>query len=93
MNPQKLIASAIIAVGAAAAVVGAKEYFDITKTEKAKREQIRIETDKQIAAIRRASEIVKTKIQNGDYDRNILNVIPQLRMDQDFYTMAERFDG
>jgi hypothetical protein len=93
MNPEKLIASAIVAVGAVGAFVGAKQFINITKTENAKREQIRIETDKQIAAIRRAGSIVEAKIKNGDYDSNILNVIPQLRTDHDFYTMAERFDG
>lgn len=84
----------IVTAVAAAVVVGAAtvDAIKVSRLERQKREQIRIETDKQIAAIRRAADIVEGKIHSGEYDRDIFSAIPAILNDHKFYTMTERFN-
>lgn len=83
----------IITATAGAVVVG-KTVVDlrkITLAERKKREQIRLNSEKELAAIRRASEIVTSKIYAGHYDQSP-NVIEAMFVDSQFYRIAARFE-
>ena len=92
MNPLNIIRS--IAGVAAVVVVGntIAESIQVTKTERAKREEIKLNTERQILAIKRASLKVQEKIHNGDYDSNIFAAIPAIQSDQKFFELADRFN-
>jgi homoaconitase/3-isopropylmalate dehydratase large subunit len=86
---------AVFAAALAAVVVGVASLPLIAtiKTERAKRKQIRINRDAEIADIRYAKDIVLAKIQAGDYDSNIIRMdIEPLMTDFEFYRLTHRFE-
>lgn len=95
MNPENLIRAAFAAASVVYVGVAFKNYRKVVRTERQKRVEIRLETEKELYAIRRSSQIIQQKIANGDYDPQIGNgrIVEQLAVDQKFYTMAERFNG
>jgi hypothetical protein len=89
MNPIKLIAFATASVATVA--YAAVDCVKIHKTEKKKREEIALETQKQIAAIHRAGSQVDMDIKSGRYDRGF--DMNQVLNDLRFYTMTERLES
>lgn len=94
MNLNTIIRTAGAVVAVASVGVAALDYRKVVRTERAKREQISLETEKQIAAIRRAGALVEQKILAGEYDQNIKNgtIIGTIMNDQRFYTMMNRIE-
>ena len=94
MNLSTVIRTAGAVVAVASVGVAALDYRKVVRTERAKREQIAIETEKQIAAIKRAGAIVEQNIWRGDYDHAIHDgtIISAILTDQKFYTMMNRLE-
>ena len=76
-----------IALGLSA--VATKNYLDVRRRERAKREQIKIDLEKDLAAIRTASSIIREKIQHGDYSGKYWH---DIELDYKFYMIASRQD-
>lgn len=91
MNPLSIIRT--IAAAAVVVTVGVtiKDHNHIVKTERAKREEIRLNTERELLAIRRAALTVQAKIQKGDYDRNFATAVPTIMSDMKFYQITDRF--
>lgn len=84
-----------IATAAAAAVLvglAAIDAVKVTKQERAKREQIRLEAEKEIAAIKHAAAVVDLKIKAGEYSHDLNKGIPAILNDLKFYRMTDRFN-
>jgi len=84
MNLKTIIVSATAVV---VVVEAAIECRKVTIVERKKREEIRLEHEKEIAAIRTASQIVIKNIHAGAYTN-----LEQVLNDQKFYRMAARFE-
>ena len=79
----------IRAVVATAIVVPAViESIKVSREERAKREQIRLDHEKEMRAIYAASAIVHEKVRNGEYNGKFSSIRPDL----EFYRMAARFE-
>lgn len=87
MNPIQ-ITTAI--AGAAVVGVAIVKHSKIVKTERQKRKEIQLNLEKDLEAVRLSSEMVKRKIEKGDYDRtfNIAAILSDMR----FYQMTARFE-
>lgn len=83
---------AIIAAAITAAIVGVASLPLVAtiKTERAKRKQIRINRDAEIADIQYAKTVVLHKLGNGDYDAQ--QDIDAMFSDFEFYRMTHRLD-
>lgn len=93
MNPLNIIRT--IAGAAAVVVVGltVKDSIQTTKTERVKREEIKLNTERELLAIRRAGMIVQEKIRAGEYDRDFSTAIPTIFSDLKFYQIIDRIES
>lgn len=91
MNPLNIIRTVVAAASVIVVGITIKEHSQVVKTERAKREEIRLQMERDLLAVRRSALIVQEKIQNGDYDRNLGAVIPAIMSDMKFYQITDRF--
>jgi hypothetical protein len=91
MNLQKIAAAATVVGGVATAGVALFNFHKIVKTERQKREEIKLNTERELLAIHRAGLKVQEKIMNGDY-RPGPDTISTIMADMQFYRLADRFE-
>lgn len=85
----------IFAAAFAAVIVGVASLPLVAtiKTERAKRKQIRINRDAEIADIQYAKNVVMAKIESGEYDKNLISLdLSPMMTDFEFYRLTHRFE-
>jgi hypothetical protein len=92
MNPQNIVRAAFAAVAVVSTAVVIKDSIRTTKTERAKREQIKLNTQRELLAIARSNLVVQKKVLAGHYDRNLGNAVSDIRTDMTFYRIVDRFN-
>jgi hypothetical protein len=92
MNPNNIIRGIFAAVAVISCAVVVKDHSKTVKTERAKREQIKLNTQRELLALARANLIVQKKVLAGDYDRNLGGVIGDLHNDMKFFRIVDRFN-
>lgn len=90
MNNKTLVAAAAVAV--AVSVPAIKNALHTRRVERAKREQIELNLQKDLAALRLASDKVHENIQNGVYRNCVGFGITELMNDFEFYRMTSHKD-
>jgi hypothetical protein len=66
------------AVAVAIVVAATIDVVKVTKTERAKRREIKENLNRDLTAIRLASDRIKTRIDRGDYDGHLYDVAEDL---------------
>lgn len=89
---KKINSNDVIVAAFATVIVGVATLplVDTIRTERAKRKQIRINRDAEIADIQYAKTVVLHKLGNGDYDAQ--RDIDAMFNDFEFYRMTHRLD-
>lgn len=86
--PSKEVNTAIVA--AAFVAVATVNHLKIRKQQRQIREDIRLETEKEIAAIKAAADTINEKIHAGHYNNKGIN---DLVVDSRFYRMIYRLEA
>lgn len=79
----------VVAIAVAAVGLATVHSIKVHRAERQKREEIRIETEKEISAIWRAGAKVQDRIKRGEYDGRSFE---DINKDFEFHRMTERFE-
>jgi multidrug resistance efflux pump len=93
MNPQNIVRAIYAGSAAVVCVLAIKNHHSTVKNERAKREQIKLNTQRSLLAISRANLVVQRKVMAGEYDPfRPGRSINQIQTDMKFYEMIDRID-
>jgi hypothetical protein len=92
MNPQNIVRAAFAAIAVVSCGVVVVDHHKTVKSERAKREQIKLNTQRELLALARANLTVQRKVLAGHYDKNFATAVTDIRSDMTFYRIIDRFD-
>jgi hypothetical protein len=92
MNPKDIARVAFAGIAIVSAVVVVKDHHKVVKTERAKREQIKLNTQRELLALARANLVVQKKVLAGGYSPNPIVAFSDMNTDMKFYRIVDRFN-
>lgn len=92
MTVQNVVRGMFAAVAVVSTVVVLKDHTKVVKKERAKREEIKLNTQRELLALARANLVVQKKVMHGDYSRNLATAVSDIQNDIKFYRIVDRIN-